>query len=121
MVSKRTQSVCLGKSLFQLDVFLGYDGKYKPGICRKTLPRRCHGRHNRRMRGRLYFCKLSEIPHKTIQSLKEKFASFKKKYHICIRKRDGGIAQLARAPALQAGGRRFDSDYLHKTLGSYNG
>ena len=25
----------------------------------------------------------------------------------------GGIAQLARAPALQAGGRRFDSDYLH--------
>ena len=26
----------------------------------------------------------------------------------------GGIAQLARAPALQAGGRRFDSDYLHK-------
>ena len=28
-------------------------------------------------------------------------------------KRQGGIAQLARAPALQAGGRRFDSDYLH--------
>ena len=28
--------------------------------------------------------------------------------------RIGGIAQLARAPALQAGGRRFDSDYLHK-------
>ena len=26
----------------------------------------------------------------------------------------GGIAQLARAPALQAGGRRFDSDYLHQ-------
>ena len=25
----------------------------------------------------------------------------------------GGIAQLARAPALQAGGRRFESDYLH--------
>ena len=28
--------------------------------------------------------------------------------------KNGGIAQLARAPALQAGGRRFDSDYLHK-------
>ena len=27
----------------------------------------------------------------------------------------GGIAQLARASALQAEGRRFDSDYLHKT------
>ena len=38
---------------------------------------------------------------------------FKKKCHICIRKPNGGIAQLARAPALQAGGRRFDSDYLH--------
>ena len=25
----------------------------------------------------------------------------------------GGLAQLARAPALQAGGRRFDSDILH--------
>jgi hypothetical protein len=26
----------------------------------------------------------------------------------------GGLAQLARAPALQAGGHRFDSDILHK-------
>ena len=26
----------------------------------------------------------------------------------------GGIAQLARAPALQAGGHRFDSVYLHQ-------
>ena len=26
----------------------------------------------------------------------------------------GAVAQLARAPALQAGGRRFDSDQLHK-------
>ena len=25
----------------------------------------------------------------------------------------GGLAQLARAPALQAGGHRFDSDILH--------
>ena len=25
----------------------------------------------------------------------------------------GGIAQLARAPALQAGGHRFESGYLH--------
>ena len=29
------------------------------------------------------------------------------------KKRNGGIAQLARASALQAEGRRFDSDYLH--------
>ena len=28
--------------------------------------------------------------------------------------RSGGLAQLARAPALQAGGHRFDSDILHK-------
>ena len=27
---------------------------------------------------------------------------------------EGAVAQLARAPALQAGGRRFDSDQLHK-------
>ena len=27
---------------------------------------------------------------------------------------DGGLAQLARAPALHAGGHRFDSDILHK-------
>ena len=26
----------------------------------------------------------------------------------------GGLAQLARAPALQAGGHRFESDILHK-------
>ena len=30
------------------------------------------------------------------------------------RNEKGGIAQLARAPALQAGGRRFESVYLHK-------
>ena len=28
----------------------------------------------------------------------------------------GGLAQLARAPALQAGGHRFDSDILHKLI-----
>ncbi len=28
----------------------------------------------------------------------------------------GGLAQLARAPALQAGGHRFDSDILHRSL-----
>ena len=28
---------------------------------------------------------------------------------------NGGIAQLARAPALQAGGHRFDPVYLHQT------
>ena len=27
--------------------------------------------------------------------------------------RNGGLAQLARAPALHAGGHRFDSDILH--------
>ena len=32
---------------------------------------------------------------------------------------NGGLAQLARAPALHAGGHRFDSDILHDfTLGS---
>ena len=30
------------------------------------------------------------------------------------RSRTGGLAQLARAPALQAGGHRFDSDILHQ-------
>ena len=30
-------------------------------------------------------------------------------------KRKGGLAQLARAPALQAGGQRFESVILHKT------
>ena len=30
--------------------------------------------------------------------------------------RYGGIAQLARAPALQAGGRRFESGYLHHVV-----
>ena len=29
----------------------------------------------------------------------------------------GGLAQLARAPALQAGGHRFDSDILHEKWG----
>ena len=28
--------------------------------------------------------------------------------------RNGGLAQLARAPALHAGGHRFDSDILHR-------
>ena len=28
----------------------------------------------------------------------------------------GGLAQLARAPALQAGGHRFESDILHYSL-----
>ena len=34
------------------------------------------------------------------------------------RVRHGGIAQLARAPALQAGGQRFESVYLHHEMGS---
>jgi hypothetical protein len=29
---------------------------------------------------------------------------------------NGGLAQLARAPALHAGGHRFDSDILHKAI-----
>ena len=29
---------------------------------------------------------------------------------------NGGLAHLARAPALQAGGNRFDSDILHKIV-----
>ncbi len=29
--------------------------------------------------------------------------------------KQGGLAQLARAPALQAGGHRFDSDILHRS------
>ncbi len=29
---------------------------------------------------------------------------------------NGGLAQLARAPALHAGGHRFDSDILHKKM-----
>ena len=32
---------------------------------------------------------------------------------------DGGIAQLARAPALQAGGQRFESVYLHQCRKAY--
>ena len=35
------------------------------------------------------------------------------------RKLSGGLAQLARAPALQAGGHRFDSDILHKEESSF--
>ena len=31
--------------------------------------------------------------------------------------KSGGLAQLARAPALQAGGHRFDSDILHAREG----
>ncbi len=29
---------------------------------------------------------------------------------------NGGLAQLARAPALHAGGHRFDSDILHQAM-----
>ncbi len=32
----------------------------------------------------------------------------------------GGIAQLARASALQAEGHRFDSDYLHHTIKQFS-
>ena len=33
---------------------------------------------------------------------------------INIDKKDGAVAQLARAPALQAGGQEFDSPQLHQ-------
>ena len=33
----------------------------------------------------------------------------------------GGLAQLARAPALQAGGHRFESDILHAKVGEEEG
>ena len=35
------------------------------------------------------------------------------KDHVPFRIPYGGLAQLARAPALQAGGHRFESDILH--------
>ena len=33
-----------------------------------------------------------------------------------VRTTSGGLAQLARAPALHAGGHRFESDILHRSL-----
>ena len=33
---------------------------------------------------------------------------------------NGGLAQLARAPALHAGGHRFDSDILHDSIVFYD-
>ena len=33
-----------------------------------------------------------------------------------VRTTTGGLAQLARAPALHAGGHRFESDILHRSL-----
>jgi hypothetical protein len=39
----------------------------------------------------------------------------------CSSKPSGGLAQLARAPALQAGGHRFDSDILHSPNGRTEG
>ncbi len=39
------------------------------------------------------------------------YSLFKKNNYIC--RKYGGIAQLARAPALHAGGQEFESLYLH--------
>ena len=36
-------------------------------------------------------------------------------YKLCY----GGVAQLARAPALQAGGQEFDSPHLHQHIEKY--
>ena len=44
---------------------------------------------------------------KTIWNLEFKILEFMCEAHF------GGLAQLARAPALHAGGRRFESDILH--------
>ena len=40
-------------------------------------------------------------------------------FYLCTRLH-GELAQLARAPALQAGGHRFDSDILHRKEDDFN-
>ena len=35
-------------------------------------------------------------------------------YSLFAKQTNGDVAQLARAPALQAGGQEFDSPYLHQ-------
>ena len=42
---------------------------------------------------------------------------FPSSFHLTI----WGYSSAGRAPALQAGGHRFDSDYLHHTVGASNG
>ena len=44
--------------------------------------------------------------------MKEHFALTQQAVH-------GGVAQLARAPALQAGGQEFDSPHLHQHIEKY--
>jgi vacuolar-type H+-ATPase subunit C/Vma6 len=60
-----------------------------------------------------------EIPKKEIPNSKGKFQTTKIYFFdiwnlkIVIFKKLGGLAQLARAPALHAGGQRFESVILH--------
>ncbi len=58
----------------------------------------------------MYLNKLSTFLYKILDN--ERFI-----FHIklCF----GGVAQLARAPALQAGGQEFDSPHLHQYIEKY--
>ena len=59
----------------------------------------------------------NRIGQKTDKFPTRKICRLRKFIYLCSR--NGGIAQLARAPALQAGGRRFESVYLHRPKDSY--
>ncbi len=54
-----------------------------------------------------------------VKEIKNKIRSFNncQLYIINCQITSGGVAQLARAPALQAGGQEFDSLHLHHTRG----
>ena len=41
--------------------------------------------------------------------------------HVLLVIQRGGLAQLARAPALQAGGQRFESVILHSGMNAHGG
>ena len=45
--------------------------------------------------------------------------SLSKRLKFCLASWIGGVAQLARAPALQAGGQEFDSPHLHQHIEKY--
>ena len=99
--------------LWCMDVHMGCFGRNQQDICREALSRRCLGGYAGWNCSRNGF--QSDSPMDNQKIIQINFAILRNYYHLCIRKRDGGIAQLARAPALQAGGRRFDSDYLHNS------
>ena len=61
---------------------------------------------------------LQRVQHESVES---RVRVVKEREGLALRSfgEEGGLAQLARAPALQAGGHRFESDILHKEgLGS---